>query len=69
MAGLEIPDGDSILTPGCSTLGVKILAIVCEPAGFANSFWDMALLIRENRIAPPLLRGGRMYLALRWHAL
>jgi hypothetical protein len=71
VAGLEIPDSDSILTPGCSTLGVKRFAILCEPAGFADGLGDVALLIWKDCLDPILLSefGSRVYLAFRWHAL
>ncbi len=71
MAGLEIPDSDSILTPGCSTLGIKRFAILREPAGFADGLGNVTLLIRKDCLYPILLSefGGRVYLTFRWHAL
>jgi hypothetical protein len=45
MAGLKVPDGDSVLTPGCSTLGFKILAVMREPTGFADGLGNVAFLV------------------------
>jgi hypothetical protein len=70
MTGLEIPDSDSILTPGCSTLGVKNLAILSEPAGFADGLGNVALLIGEDSGRASFLESrDRVDLTLRRHAL
>lgn len=47
VAGLKVPGVDSVLTPGCSTLGFKDLAGVRKPAGFADCLGDMAFFVGE----------------------
>jgi hypothetical protein len=51
VAGLKVPGVDSVLTPGCSTLGFKDLAGVREPTGFADGLGDMAFFIGYNRFS------------------